>query len=40
LAHDKPLAGFGALLIGIATLVGPFIYRRKRSVPDGAEPKP
>lgn len=30
LAHDKPIAGFAALLTGIATLVGPFIYRKKR----------
>lgn len=31
LAHDKAITGFASLLTGIATLVGPFIYQRKRA---------
>jgi uncharacterized membrane protein len=30
LYHDKKLEGFVSLLTGIGTLIGPFVYRRRR----------
>ena len=33
LAHDKPISGFIALLTGIGTLIGPFVYRKRRQQP-------